>query len=174
MKIMSIDGATRKSGWSTFEKDNGIWLIECGIYRSKDSLNATDRIEDMFMQMKTEVELFKPDYVVFEDSPGVSITTTKMLSRLHGCIMGLAYIYDLGLYEYLPSQWRSIMEFKGSTKREFQKQRAIAHVNEKYGMKLIYDKSDKNGHDDIAEAICIGEAFIKDRMKEVVECIKLK
>lgn len=163
MKILSLDSATHKTGWATFENVNGCWIVDSGLFRAKASSNATTRMEDIFKQIKEKAEEFKPDYIIFEDSPGVSIKITRMLSRLHGCIIALAIINDTGLYEYLPSQWRSIMGFKGSTKREAQKINAIEYVNAKYGTHHEYDPSDRSGSDDICEAICIGEAFIKER-----------
>lgn len=163
IKLLSLDSATVKTGWAYF--DNGK-LINYGLFNttSKEK-NVDKRIEELYLQIKNKVLEIEPDYIIFEDTHGANQQIARGLSRLHGCIMSLAFDYNIGLRDYMPSTWRSTINLydksKDSKKRDYQKQKAIEYVNNKYGTIFIFDKSDKNGHDDQAEAICIGEASLQ-------------
>jgi Holliday junction resolvasome RuvABC endonuclease subunit len=161
LKIIGFDAATKKTGWA-YKKDNQ--LIDYGLFKATDKeINVDTRIEELYKEIKNKILEIKPDYIVFEDTHGVNKQIARGLSRLHGCILSIAFNQNLGVREYMPSQWRSAVNLydksKDSKKRDYQKMKAIEYVNKKYGTEFIYDKSDKNGHDDQAEAICIVEAF---------------
>jgi Holliday junction resolvasome RuvABC endonuclease subunit len=164
MKVLGLDSATKKTGWC-FNEDGKI--ISYGLIKADDKEKNTDiRIEQIYKQIKEKVLEFKPDYIVFENTPSNNNPQlARSLSRLHGCIMSLGYDYDIGFRDYMPSEWRKLAgTYDGKRehmKREYQKQKAVEICNERYGTNFVYDKNDNKTEDDIAEAILISESFYK-------------
>lgn len=162
---MGLDNATRKSGFAI--KEDGI-IVQKGLFKSSNS-DMMQRIEEMYLQIKNIVEEYNIDYIGFENTTFSSnIDTLKGLSFLAGSIFALCVEKDLGCRILFPSEWRKNFGFKGK-ERKLLKQQAIEYVNSKYGFDYVYDPKDKNGHDDICEAICICDAMeiILQEQKEI-------
>jgi Holliday junction resolvasome RuvABC endonuclease subunit len=162
IKVFAIDSASKKSGWSFFINNK---LIDYGLIRANEKDDVDNRIMQIYLEIKKLVQKYEPDYIVFENTPSMNAKVARDLSRIHGCIMSLVFDSDgkMGFRDYMPTTWRSIIGTyngtKAGQKRDYQKQKAIEIVNTKYNKQFIYDKSDKNGDDDICEAILLGEAF---------------
>jgi len=172
-RIMSLDQATISCGYSIFEEDGE--LVESGRFMAdKKEKNITSRIEKIYTQIYNKSIEQNVKYFVFEDTFNkLNIQVTKNLCWLQGAIMQMSFINDYGFVMYYPSSWRSKLEFKRKNKknnpqldfknnREYAKFQAIEYVNKKYNMRLEYKKE---GDDDIAEAICIGLAYLKDKIE---------
>ncbi len=162
IKVFAIDSASKKSGWSFFINNK---LIDYGLIRANEKDDVDNRIMQIYLEIKKLVQKYEPDYIVFENTPSMNAKVARDLSRIHGCIMSLVFDSGgkMGFRDYMPTTWRSIIgTYNGKRegqKRDYQKQKAIEIVNKKYNKQFIYDKSDKNGDDDICEAILLGEAF---------------
>ena len=163
IKVLGLDLATKKSGYCFKENKQ---LIDFGLIRANEKDDIDHRIMQIYLQAKDIVKKYKPDYIVFENTP--SHNNAKLgreLSRLHGCIMSLVFDSNgkMGYRDYMPSKWRSAIGTYDGTRnglrRDVQKQCAIDYINKKYNLDLVYDPKDKTGSDDIAEAICICDAF---------------
>jgi len=154
MIIMSLDNATKVCGVAIFAGDK---LKYSGtIEANKNERNSMTRTEQIYRQIVAMAAEHKVDYIIFEDSFfSQNINTLKQLCRLQGCIMALCYAADIGFYLFMPTEWRSMLWQGVGKKREEQKKCAVDYVNTNYGMDLTYKE------DDEAEAICLGEAFIK-------------
>lgn len=108
----------------------------------------------------------KADIIIFEDvSLRTSIKTLITLSRLQGAIMDMSYWHNTAFKIYAPTQWRKVLGFNQGNKvnREALKVQAIDYVSKCYGI---------TAKDDIAEAICIGLAYLRD--SGIIEEIKEK
>jgi Holliday junction resolvasome RuvABC endonuclease subunit len=164
IKVLGLDSASKKTGYCCNQDGK---LISYGLIKADDKENNTDiRIEQIYNQIKQIVLDFKPDYIVFENTPSQNNPQlARTLSRIHGTIMSLCFDYDIGIRDYMPTQWRKVVNtYDGKRehmKREYQKQKAVEICNQKYGTTFIYDKNDNKTQDDIAEAILIAESFYK-------------
>lgn len=101
-----------------------------------------------------------PDCVVFE---GVSLqnnpSTLTLLARLQGAMIQTCLNCKIS-YEILPaSSWRKLLCFnqgKGIARKQL-KEQAIEFVKREFGILV---------KEDIAEAICIGMAYVKKQTSE--------
>jgi Holliday junction resolvasome RuvABC endonuclease subunit len=153
MKILSLDNATKITGWALFDCSK---LMDCGIVTADaKEKNPVVRIEQIYNQVRDLIQKYSVDFVVFEETTfQANIDVLKQLSRLQGCIMALCYDNNVGFEMLFPSEWRKQLGFKGKGRDE-QKKQAVDYINLHYGLKLDYKEDDK------AEAICIGESMLK-------------
>lgn len=96
----------------------------------------------------------RPDIIVIEK---LSVSRNMISLRALCKIMGAVYCYcilkNIFYFEIQPSQWRSKLGMqKANRKRDEYKELSIQYVRDKYGLNVT---------DDIADAICIGEGYIK-------------
>lgn len=105
----------------------------------------------------------QPDIVVFEDvSLQTNVATLTVLARLQGCIISECIRLNIPFAIYKPTIWRKILDFKqgrGVLRQEL-KQQALDYVKTKYHDLVNCDSV----NDDIAEAICIGSAYINKNL----------
>lgn len=168
--ILSLDMATKKTGWALFEFNGN--LLEYGVIRT-ESEDVRERMRELYFEISNKfVEHPEIEFIVFEDVPlnnHNNLKTGKDLSILQGVILSLCFEHGIGYILYNPSAWRSIIGLYNGTreglKRDYQKQAAVNKVNELYGFNFIYNDKEtktKQTDDDKAEAICLGLAFIKE------------
>lgn len=97
-----------------------------------------------------------PDYVVLEDvALQTNPSTLTTLARIQGAIIQSLLIYKIPYNIYKPSSWRKVLCFsqgRGIARKELKKQ-AIQYVKDKFNI---------DAKEDICEAICIGQAYIKN------------
>lgn len=146
MVIMALDQSTKLTGYSVWNDNK---LIAHGVVNSDISENDyIKRIKKTSELIEQLIKKHKPDYISIE---GVqyqkNLNTYHQLSCNQGSIMKL--LFDKGIdFEIIPvNTWRSFNNIKGNTKREQQKEAAIALVNELYDIQAT---------DDECEAILIG------------------
>jgi len=130
-------------------------LIDCDI----KTIEPQERFETMCKAVCNLIARVKPEFVVLE---GVAFqrnaATLIELAQLQGVIAGECYRGQIEFYIYPPSSWRKDLGFKqGHLKRAELKELALRYVEDVYEMKP---------EEDLAEAICIGAAFLKTYYKE--------
>ena len=164
-KFIALDQSSTKTGYAIFEDCK---LIEYGLFAcKKGEKDILIRIEDMYMQLHNKMNEQQLRQFVFEDTFNkLNVRVSKHLAFLQGAIMGLAFVNDYAFNIYMPSAWRSLLDFKKKSKknpqpdfkknRDYQKHLAVEFANKEYNLNL------QNDDDDIAEAICIGHAFMID------------
>jgi Holliday junction resolvasome RuvABC endonuclease subunit len=157
--ILGLDQGTKKCGFSIFT--DGV-LSSFGVFLAPEKFLIEQRTIIIYEQIKKVIIKYGITQVVFEETTLQGANNAKLLrdlARLQGTIMVLCHENKIKYTVLYPSTWRSLLGFlsgksKEDTKREKMKECAIAHVNLKYNMKL------KKTDDDVAEGICIGEAFL--------------
>lgn len=110
----------------------------------------------MIKQLHNQIVENDVDYVVFEDvSLQTNVSTLILLAQIQGAIINTCVMNNICYSVYKPTFWRSKLLFKQSrnVKRAELKQQAKDYVLNEYNLKL---------KEDICDAICIGEAFIKE------------
>ena len=153
MNILSLDQATT-TGIAVFKNSELIFYDLHKSPRDKKDKKYTqeEKIELLLDKIKELIKEYNIDFVVFEDVQSQkSPTTYKFLSILMGCIRQELYRLSIP-YEVLPCvSWRSILGIKGKG-RDVLKKKAQEYILNKYGIEI---------NSDIADAICIGIAYIK-------------
>ena len=153
IKILSFDQATVKTGIAIHENDN-LFVYDL-INLEKEKVDIPERVNVMIDKVCSVIHKTKPDYVVFEDIALQSNPSTLiLLARLQGAIIGYCQVHKIPYTILKPSNWRKVLGFeqgKGIKRPQLKKQ-AVQYVKDKY--KLILSE-------DVCEAICIGDAYIK-------------
>ena len=151
MKILSLDQATRTSGWALFEDSQ---LIDFGKFTFDDA-NILKRIHKVCAQLQILILTHKPDKIVFEDIAMQgqinNVQTFKALAQLQGAIAEICFQTKIPFDIWSPNQWRAECRFlRGNDKdRNAQKKIAQQWVIKQFGQKCTQDEAD---------AICIGYA----------------
>lgn len=151
IKILALDQATAKTGVAIFENN------ELKIYNMIDLSKEKDteqRFKLMCEKLNGIITTVKPSHVIFEaTSLQTNPATLILLSQIQGAIIQTCLINNIDYTIYKPSSWRKVIGINGGKgiKRPEYKKRALEFV------KNIYDIDTK---EDIAEAICIGSAYL--------------
>lgn len=161
MNIIAIDASTKSSGVAVY-RHNKLQKYECLTASSPDLFR---RIEVMVDKVR-EVIAQNPDidYVILEqvrqqeDSIYMSIKTYKALMYLQGCL-GMMLHKDFKHIQMdfmYPTSWRKVCGIRQGRgiKRPVQKQFDKQWVKDRYGIQV---------NDDIADAICLGYAYLEQK-----------
>lgn len=174
MRILAFDQASIKTAWSFFSNSTLVAYNLINLQtksRVKDKKDRGKENEQRFLKMLQEIQNTiiknKPDIIIFEDvSLQTNVSVLVKLARIQGCIITECIRNKIPYIIYKPSEWRKVLNFKqgrGVPRNDLKKQ-AISFVTDRYEI--------DNLNDDIAEAICIGLACIKDKynnFKEIEE-----
>lgn len=169
-RILSIDQATKITGWSIFDN---VKLIKYGLYETSFEEEA-HRISEVKNWLINMINNWKPDLIQLEDihyqrrfsdlkEPDdiVGVTTFKALAHLQGVLINTAYEKGIDYKIVSPSTWRAHCGIKGKSKADKKK-------NAQLKVKDLYDVTVSN---DEADAICIGkygaDTFVKNQ--EMIE-----
>ena len=152
MKVMSIDGSTKSSGWAIFENKQ---LVASGFVVSTNK-NTLTRIKEMQKMLRAIYDQYLPDEIVMEDVMPEDVhnsqTAFKPLMYLQGAMALEFNEVKKEIHFYVSSEWRKLCGIKTGRgiKREVLKAAAMQIVKEKYNI---------DSNDDECDAICIGYAY---------------
>lgn len=151
-RLLSIDSSTTQTGIAIF--DNGVFkgyeLLDCSNDKNMDS-----RFKLMAQTLLEILNQYSPNAIYVEETVVVrNAKTQRFLTRLQGVLYGWCVMRECDFNTIRPSEWRKPLKFNQgkNIKREMLKQQSIDYVKEHYGL---------NVDDNIADAICIGEAIFK-------------
>lgn len=157
-KLLSIDGATQKTGWCIIDEDT-FHIDKYGVIEklSKDEPIMRNRVIYMIDEVKKILEENHIDDIVQEEVPPAinNASTVLALGILSGGILGLAHSHNLYVNYITVPYWHSKLDIKKS--KGDLKEQSIKWVNDKYklGLKYFSPSSSKN-EDNQADAIAIG------------------
>lgn len=135
-------------------------MYDC-IDLEKQKVNISERVFVMADKICGYIKKQKPDFVVIEDvAMQVNAATLVQLARLQGAIIGYCKVNGISCDILKPSNWRKILGFKqgSSVKRPELKKQAVEYVKNVYNLELS---------EDVCEAVCIGDAFLKSKNGEM-------
>ena len=151
--VLSFDQSTRCSGYAYFLNNK---YVESGVIdMSKSKLDTYERSFEMAKEIWKVIKKYKPNYVILENvQKQTSISTTLVLARLQGMVIGYAEAHGVKTHILSPTQWRKVAGFAQGpkVKRAELKQQSIDYVKEHYGLNVTDDESD---------AVCLAEAAHK-------------
>lgn len=154
--IVALDESTKSTGYAIF---NNKELIRYGAIQ-ETSKNVLERVDNILNEIKNILDKYKPNIVIIENVQiTMSAPTAKTLMGLQFAIELLCYKEGIECTSYRTAHWRKVLGLSNSPKlkREDKKQEALDYVQNKYNI--------KENIDDISDAICIGESYIKENEK---------
>lgn len=150
--MLSIDSSTKKTGIAIWK--NGLFsdylLIDCEGYKTMD-----ERFKNMAERLIEILNRKTPSIVYVEETVVVrNAQTQRFLTRLQGVIYGWCIQNACEFNTIRPTEWRKQLGFTQgkNIKRDQLKQQSIDYTKNKYNIEV---------GDDIADAICIGEAVLR-------------
>lgn len=151
MTVLALDQSSITSGYALFVDDK---LDIYGKF-SFDNKDIGTRLDNIRYQVFTLIQLYRPDYVIFEDiqlqeNVGNNVLTFKILAEVYGVISQLLTQLEIPHSTVLAGTWKKALGIKGQIRAE-QKKNAKKHVMDKYKVDVVQD---------IADAICIGEYYL--------------
>lgn len=154
MITLSIDASTKSTGIAIFEETK---LIHFQCIQESNS-DTFSRIEKMVNKISAIYQKYKPTHIIMEDilpsDVGNNQKIYKALIYLQAAIVLMFHKNKATVDFYVASHWRSICGIKTGrgVKRDTLKQASIKLVKTTYNIDV---------NDDIADAICMGIAYIK-------------
>lgn len=152
--IISLDESTKSTGYAIFENNK---LINYGAI-TQNSKNVLERVNNIITEIKKMIEQYKPSEMAIENVQiTMSAPTAKSLMGLQFLIELVCYRNNIKCTSIRTAHWRKVLGLSNSPKikKEQKKLEAIKYVKDKYG---IDEKIN-----DVTDAICIGECYLKER-----------
>ena len=159
MTVLAIDPSTKNTGWAVY-KDKKLIAYNC---INAGSANLFNRIHKMESELEKIVQEYEVTHIVLEDVTLEDVYNNMKIFKVLTYLQG--YILDMldrnkkdKITFYFPSEWRAKCGIKTGPgiKRDSLKPKDIAFVLNQFGKKV---------NDDIADAICIGFAFVGGEIK---------
>lgn len=150
-RLITIDSSTNKSGIAIF--DNGKYNSNLLLDFSYDKKMDT-RFEKMSLELIKTLNIYKPDIIYIEETVVLrNAQTQRFLTRLQGVVYGWCIQNNCEFNTIRPTEFRKQLGFKQgkNIKRNQLKEQAITYVKNKFNLEV---------NDDVADAICIGDAVI--------------
>lgn len=154
--VIAFDESTKSTGYAIFKNSE---LIDYGVIE-QNSKNVLERVNNIINEINILIEKYKPNDIALENIQiTLSAPTAKSLMGLQFLIELLCFQKNIKCTTIRPTHWRKVLGLSNSSKlnRKEKKEATITYVKEKY--KINEDI------DDICDAICIGECYIKEGIK---------
>ena len=153
--LLSLDTSSTRTGWAFFigAKYNCSGVID---FTSKDAkkLSSDNRIKEMCLSIYELIKKYHPDTIVIEKlTVSRNMVTVRVLSKIIGTVYSYAIQNNIKYFEIEASQWRAAlnMQKRGRKRDEYKK------LSVQYAQRV----AEKKITDDEADAICIGESFLR-------------
>lgn len=155
MKILALDQSTRITGWAVFADGA---LQEYGKF---DAENAGADIGKRLTYIREKVKALIDKYgiqkilieeIQLQNTVGNNVVTYKKLAYVQAVLIQMFDELKLPYEVIASSSWKSTLSIKGRARAE-QKKNAQEFITKTYNIKVIQD---------IADAICIGLAFLQN------------
>ena len=148
MKILGIDPGMAIVGYGLVEcEDDDVRLISSGSIQTKKNTREASRLLEIYNDMETIIEKYKPDAVAIEKLFFFRNRTTVMpVAHARGVIMLVLEKHNIPIFEYTPMEVKQVLTGYGrAEKKEVQQMVEISVVNKEKLPKL----------DDTVDAIAI-------------------
>ena len=147
-----MDSSTAKTGISVYIDGRYIGASLIDTSKIKDT---SEKFKQMCVGIITKLNEEHPNIVVIERMHTLrNADTFRKLCKIMGIVQGWCIFNDCEYIEMSPTEWRKEVASKDEKvpkKRDELKQWSVNKIKEKYNIEV---------KDDVADAICIGEAYI--------------
>lgn len=157
MRILALDQALAISGWAVFDNDK---LVAANTFSVPKTASMESRLGTIYKHLTELYHEYEFEKVYFEDIQlqAGNALTYKHLAYAQAVILLWCWHMDIEWGVLAPSHWRKELGGSFGRKRADQKRHAIDLVSDWYGVTVPSD---------VADAICIGRAALKERRKPV-------
>ena len=146
--VLALDQSSHTTGWAVFKDGK---LHDYGKFTFDDEIVGV-RLKKFRLKIEELIDTYLPDEVVFEDiQEQRNILIFKILAQVQGVLMELLTFLGIPYSTIMAVTWKSALGVKGRARAE-QKRNAQQYVTNTYGINVVQD---------IADAICIGDAYIR-------------
>lgn len=163
MVILSLDASMSSTGYSVFKNEE---LIKYGKIQSKknDFKDEDSRLNYMCNIIENIIKEYKVDKIICEDQfTSINSKTILSLRKLIGGIMRTADYNNIDVKYYYPAQWRKVLNINKGKSND--KKLAAYNYLLSQGIDIgEFKATGKFKNDDIVDSICIGIAFLKDKV----------
>ena len=163
MVILSLDASMSSTGYAIFKNEE---LIKYGKIQSKknDFKDEDSRLNYMCNIIENIIKEYKVDKIICEDQfTSINSKTILSLRKLIGGIMRTADYNNIDVKYYYPSTWRKILNINKGKSND--KKLAAYNYLLSQGINIgEFKATGKSKNDDIVDSICIGIAFLKDKV----------
>ena len=106
MRILGIDPGIATIGFAILDFDSGRYnLVKCGVITTPAGTNLSSRLERIFDDLSSLIEMFSPDCASVEELFfNTNITTGISVAHGRGVILLACQKYGVKIYEYTPLQ----------------------------------------------------------------------
>lgn len=155
--ILSLDQSSKCSGYAIFI--NGKLSTFGKFTFDEDDLDV--RLWKIRNKVLSLIDTYSPNEIVYEDIQQQSnvsnnVQTFKILAEVFGVLSELFTELQITHTPILASSWKSTLGIKGKTRTE-QKHNAQQYVLDTFNQKVVQD---------VADAICIGQAHIQQKVND--------
>ena len=161
MKILGIDPGMAIVGYSILEADkDNLKLLHSGSIQTKKGERESARLLEIFNDMNTIVETYKPDVCAIEKLFFFRNQTTVMpVAHSRGVILTVLEKFKVPIYEYTPMEVKQILTGYGRAEKK--------EVEQMVKIALETDKLPKL--DDTVDSIAIAISYTRsvDYMKDL-------
>ena len=161
MKILGIDPGMAIVGYSILEADkDNLKLLHSGSIQTKKGDRESARLLEIFNDMNTIVETYKPDVCAIEKLFFFRNQTTVMpVAHARGVILTVLEKFKVPIYEYTPMEVKQILTGYGRAEKK--------EVEQMVKIALETDKLPKL--DDTVDSIAIAISYTRsvDYMKDL-------
>lgn len=161
MKILGIDPGMAIVGYSILEADkDNLKLLHSGSIQTKKGERESTRLLEIFNDMNTIVETYKPDVCAIEKLFFFRNQTTVMpVAHARGVILTVLEKFKVPIYEYTPMEVKQILTGYGRAEKK--------EVEQMVKIALETDKLPKL--DDTVDSIAIAISYTRsvDYMKDL-------
>lgn len=155
MKILALDQSTRITGWAVFADGA---LQEYGKFDAENAgADIGKRLTYIREKVKALIDKYDIQKVLIEEiqlqnTVGNNVVTYKKLAYVQAVLIQMLDELKFPYEVIASSSWKSTLGIKGRARAE-QKKNAQEFITKTYNIKVIQD---------IADAICIGLAFLQN------------
>ncbi len=120
MKILGIDPGMAIVGYSILDFDGKNYeLISSGSIQTKKGSRESARLLEIFQDMTTIVETYKPDVAAIEKLFFVHNQTTVMpVAHARGVILTVLEQFQIPIYEYTPMEVKKVLTGYGRAEKK--------------------------------------------------------
>lgn len=150
--MIAVDSSTKKTGIAYYKNGN---LFTYDLIDYSKEKNMDIRFKNMSLGLIKTLEEFKPEIIYIEDTVVLrNAQTQRFLTRLQGVVYAWCVMNNCEFNTIRPTEWRKLIGHKQGKNigRDELKQQAISYVFKTYSIDVA---------DDVADAICIGDAVLK-------------
>ena len=154
MRVLGIDPGMAIVGYGILDyKDGTVSLVSSGSIQTPKGARESSRLLEIYNDMQTIVEEFKPDVAAIEKLFFFRNRTTVMpVAHARGVILTVLEKYGIPIFEYTPMEVKQVLTGYGrADKKEVQQMVEILLKNEKNLPKL----------DDTVDAIAIAICYTR-------------